>query len=120
MKKITLKIACLLIALALLICTGLSWIYLPTLDEGDKLLRLVVTIFGGCLITIALVIAVWQHLREEKSAVHEQVILFKQDVKVINSLFKSAVIKLKGHKGSKLSSLYELPWYVLIGGEDDA
>jgi len=120
MKKITLKIACLLIALALLICTGLSWIYLPTLDEGDKLLRLVVTISGGSLITIALVIAVWQHLREEKSAVHEQVILFKQDVKVINSLFKSAVIKLKGHKASKLSSLYELPWYVLIGGEDDA
>ena len=120
MKKITLKIACLLIALALLVCAGLSWLYLPALDSGDKLLRLVVVVVSGSLSIVAFAVAVWRHFREEKSAEHEQVILFKQDVKIINSSFKSAVKKLKKHKGSKLRSLYELPWYVLIGSEDDA
>ncbi|HDI3142174.1 TPA: type VI secretion system membrane subunit TssM [Vibrio cholerae] len=51
---------------------------------------------------------------------NEQQILLKQDTKIIQKTFKLAVRKIRGKGNNRLSSLYEIPWYLVLGGEKDA
>ncbi|WP_299017764.1 type VI secretion system membrane subunit TssM [uncultured Photobacterium sp.] len=111
----------LLIALVLLIGSGMAWLFIPADPETSSILKPAVVL--GCLVlaVICSLAAYWLRARDEKEQqLHEQTVLFKQDVKTITQLFKAAVKQLKGRRGNKLNSLYELPWYVLMGGEKDA
>ncbi|RYV01402.1 type VI secretion system membrane subunit TssM [Shewanella sp. OPT22] len=50
----------------------------------------------------------------------EEDLLHKQDVKAINHVFQLAVKQIKGKGTTKIKSLYEMPWYIVLGGDKDA
>lgn len=80
------------------------------------------------VLTAALVIFVvicawwWQQRRldQTEKEEHDQQVLFKQDSRVIQQLFRVATKKIQGQSRNKLESLYSLPWYLALGGEREA
>lgn len=118
MNKMKLNKKLLLLAIIFVACLVVAWLWIPA--EPQALLKPVVM---GCFLVAAisaLFFAYWHPYSKNKGVEHEQVILFKQDVKIIQELFKVAVKQLRGARGHKLKSLYDLPWYVLVGGEKGA
>lgn len=107
-----------MLSIALLACFGATWLWIPT--DPDSFLKPVIVICFFVAAVLALFLAYWYPYSKNKEQQHDQTILFKQDVRIIHQLFKAAVKQLRGVRGNKLKSLYELPWYVVIGGEKDA
>ena len=120
MKMMKLNKPLLLLSIVLLACFGAAWLWIPVDPESDSLLKPIVLV--GILVAalLALFFCYRPERSKEKDQQHEQSILFRQDVRIIRQLFKAAVKQLRGVRGNKLKSLYDLPWYVLIGGENDA
>jgi type VI secretion system protein ImpL len=110
----------LLLAVIFLGAFALAWFLIPTDPESGALFKSVV--MGGCFIAamIALFFAYWYPHRNKKVEEHEHLILFKQDAKTIGHIFQAALKQLRGVRGRRLKSLYDLPWYVLIGSEKEA
>ena len=95
------------------------WLYLP--EEQSAWLKWTVM---GLMTTIIMFIVYWwwkqRSISQVKSEEHDLQILLKQDTRVIQQLFQVATKKILGQGHSKLKSLYSLPWYLVIGGENDS
>ncbi|MGB0894593.1 MAG: type VI secretion system membrane subunit TssM [Parashewanella sp.] len=108
--------------LTFIICviSGLIWWFVPA-DSPWAWLRFVAIATSTFIVLAASFWGFRQFKKRKKhQQEHERTVLLKQDSQVIKMLFKQANKKLKGYGGKKLSSLYELPWYVVLGGENDA
>ncbi|MCL1078167.1 type VI secretion system membrane subunit TssM [Parashewanella spongiae] len=108
--------------LTIIMCglSALIWWFVPD-NSGWSWIRFV----GMAMSTFSVLAAsywFYRRLRKQKKQQEEleRTILLKQDTQVIQSLFKQANRKLKGYGGNKLDSLYELPWYLVLGGQKDA
>ena len=109
-----------LLSIALFACFGAAWLWIPVEPESDPVYKSAI-LLGILVAALLALIFCYRPVRsKEKDKQHEQSILFKQDVRTIRQLFKAAVQQLHGIRGNKLKSIYDLPWYVLLGGENDA
>lgn len=70
------------------------------------------------LIACIVWLAKGKHDKNDKA--HEQEILLKKDTQHIKSIFHLSVKRVKGRGRNRLKTLYDLPWYLLIGGRGDA
>ncbi|NOH70347.1 type VI secretion system membrane subunit TssM [Vibrio pectenicida] len=95
------------------------WLYLP--EEKSAWFKWTVM---GLMTSIIMFIVYWwwkqRRISQVKSEEHDLQILLKQDTRVIQQLFQVATKKIRGQGRSKLESLYSLPWYLVIGGENDS
>ncbi|RLV61250.1 type VI secretion system membrane subunit TssM [Parashewanella curva] len=115
-KKILVVFTVLLSALF----TCLLWWYIPSVSTYSwlKYLGIVIT-----LVLLGMAIFWWMKRLDKKKQSdpnHDEYVLLNQDTKALKRLFKQAVKKLKGRSGSRLKSLYDQPWYLVLGGEKDA
>ncbi|MCG7496203.1 type VI secretion system membrane subunit TssM [Vibrio sp. Of7-15] len=111
----------LLLTVLLLMASAFTWWLIPAEPDFNGLVKMLIvfSLLAAGLVSFGL--SYWYRSeKEQDEQQHEQSLLLKQDIQTINQLFKSAVKQLRGVRGNKLNSLYELPWYVLIGGETDA
>ncbi|WP_084605253.1 type VI secretion system membrane subunit TssM [Psychromonas aquimarina] len=110
----------LLLAVLFLGCSAAAWFWIPV--DPDTGIRLKLAVAAGCFAAAltTMIFALWHRGSEDKAQQHEQALLFKQDVRIITELFKTAVKQLRGVRAHKLKNLYELPWYILLGGEKGA
>ncbi len=76
----------------------------------------------GCVALILALVRLWFFKRRtpESKSQHELELLIKKDNQLIADIFKASINKIKGSGSTKLDTLYDLPWYVLIGGGKDA
>lgn len=78
----------------------------------------------GITSIILIFTALWwwkqRNLSQAESEEHDLEVLLKQDTRVIQQLFRVATKKILGQGRNKLESLYNLPWYLVVGGEKDA
>jgi len=122
MKIMKLNKPLLLLSLVLFVCCALAWLWIDRASYA--VLNLVMTISLFVLAIIVMYLSYWyQNIRkntQEHDKEHEQTILLKQDIKIIQQLFRAAVKQLHGVRGQKLKNLYELPWYIVIGNEKNA
>ncbi|WP_087024168.1 type VI secretion system membrane subunit TssM [Thaumasiovibrio subtropicus] len=90
-------------------------------DETYQFARRLCLIIAGLLSLLWVVFLVmqWRKSRQVQED-NEQQVLLKQDAKIIELLFKEAVKKIQGSKHNRLRTLYDLPWYLVMGGEQDA
>ena len=109
------------IFIALLIC-GLSvasWLYVPK-ESGFYWLNYLATTLAIIAIAAS---GYWLYQQTKTTADkkrEEEEVLLKQDIKAIEHVFQLAVKRINGRGSAKLKNLYELPWYVVIGGDKDA
>lgn len=104
------KILVILWIVLLAIITAGVWFLLPR----DNLLWLKFTLLALSVTSLLLGIFWW--LKSRRVMRSAQQILLKQDIHCIQQLFKLAMHKIPGHRQNKLTSLYALPWYLVIGG----
>ncbi len=113
------KIVVMLFAASMVITAAFCWWYFP--EPEMNLIKYGVTAFS---IVVLLAMFIWwfkqRKISQQPSDQHDQQLLLKQDTKVIQQLFKLASKKIRGRGRSKLDSLYSLPWYLVLGGEQDA
>ncbi len=100
-------------------CAALGW-YLPS--ESPYFWTFYLTL-GLAVLALGWGGYLW--LRERKRLAantnqHDQQLLLKQDTKLIQQTFKLATQKIRGKGSNRLESLYNLPWYLVLGGEKDA
>ncbi|CAH8242278.1 type VI secretion system membrane subunit TssM [Vibrio aestuarianus] len=108
-----------LIAITLMIATVAVWLVLPS--EAWLWAQVTTSVITFVvLFALAVWLYQWRKKQRANSDVHEQHVLLKQDTKVIQQLFKLAAKKIRGHGSNKLESLYNLPWYIVLGGEKEA
>ncbi|MCC4819871.1 type VI secretion system membrane subunit TssM, partial [Vibrio lentus] len=95
------------------------WLWLP--DEQPAWIKWVALSLTAVIMSVT-VIYWWRQRAKSQttSEEHEQSVLLKQDTRVIEQLFRLAVKKILGQGRNKLDSLYRLPWYLVLGGEQDA
>ncbi|GLQ75889.1 type VI secretion system membrane subunit TssM [Vibrio penaeicida] len=113
------KIFSIVLAVAAIVGSITLWVYLP---EGKPTwLKWVAT---GLTSIILIFTALWwwkqRNLSQAESEEHDLEVLLKQDTRVIQQLFRVATKKILGQGRNKLESLYNLPWYLVVGGEKDA
>lgn len=121
MNKVNLNKPWLAITLAFLLGTLAVVYWMPIATDDAFPLRTAMMWGGGILCVLSSFACYWyRDQSKEAKQEHEVEILFKQDVKTINQMFIEAIKQLKGLRANKLHNMYELPWYVLIGGEKDA
>lgn len=108
-----------LIAITLMIVSIAVWFVLPSDTWLWAQVTTSITTFV-VLVVMAVWLSQWRNKQRANSDVHEQHVLLKQDTKVIQELFKLAAKKIRGHGTNKLESLYNLPWYIVLGGEKEA
>ncbi|CAK2452473.1 type VI secretion system protein ImpL [Vibrio crassostreae] len=108
-----------LIAITLMIVSIAVWFVLPSDTWLWAQVTTSITTFV-VLVVMAVWLYQWRNKQRANSDVHEQHVLLKQDTKVIQELFKLAAKKIRGHGTNKLESLYNLPWYIVLGGEKEA
>lgn len=103
-----------IIAIFLLtIVSAAAWYFLP----DGKMLWIKFTILSIALIGLIAIGIIW--VKSRRGKLSAQQILLKQDVQCIQQLFKVAVQKIIEHRQDKSSSLYDLPWYLVIGGGNE-
>ncbi len=121
MKKLNLNKPWLAITLALLLGMLATAIWMPSATDDAFPFRTLMLWSGGLLSALSGFACYWyRDQSKEAKQEHEVEVLYKQDVKTINQMFIEAIKQLKGQRVNKLQNMYELPWYVLIGGEKDA
>ncbi|CAM3140587.1 type VI secretion system membrane subunit TssM [Moritella viscosa] len=119
MRTMKLNKPLLLLSVILIACGCAAWLWIPADSESYTVLKPVVTL--SCLLAAAAILGFCYWLTpKNKDQQHDQEVLLKQDIKTIQQLFVAAVKQLRGVRGHKLKHLYELPWYIVIGGENDA
>lgn len=114
------KIVVLLLASVLFIAGLMPWWFNYFVDEQTWLNYLCIVV--GSLILLLGLFWLFKSKKKDREAeaAHEQQILLKKDSQYISDIFAMSVKKVRGSGSSKLQTLYDLPWYLLIGGEGDA
>ncbi|MDC5851295.1 type VI secretion system membrane subunit TssM [Vibrio europaeus] len=113
------KILSIFVVMSALMGTLALWLWLP--DEQPAWIKWVALSLTAVIMSVT-VIYWWRQRAKSKttSEEHDQSVLLKQDTRVIEQLFRLAVKKILGQGRNKLDSLYRLPWYLVLGGEQDA
>lgn len=77
--------------------------------------------FSGFSLLLIIAVLFWSYrrkpLRDIKLDEQQQLIL--HDIRVIKQLFTQATKKIRGRGSNKLKTFYDLPWYLLVGDEND-
>ena len=110
----------LLLTVIFLACSVAAWFWIPVDPEAGMQFKAVIAVVCFVIALVSFISALWFRNPEDKKQQHDQALLFKQDIRIIADLFKAALKQLRGVRSRKLKNLYELPWYVLLGGEKAA
>ncbi|WP_394211991.1 type VI secretion system membrane subunit TssM [Enterovibrio calviensis] len=110
----------LLLALALSGACWLGWWVVPA-ESDVSWARMAFLIAAFVLPFLVLAFGLLSKPKTEESIQkHEQQVLLEQDSKAIREIFTASTNKIKGDGNRKLSSMYSLPWYLLIGRQNSA
>ncbi|MEZ9524582.1 type VI secretion system membrane subunit TssM [Enterovibrio norvegicus] len=116
------KKAFLLLLLALILSGAclFGWWVFPA-DSSVSWARMAFLIAAFVLPFLVLAFGLFSKPKTEESIQkHEQQVLLEQDTKAIRDIFTASTRKIKGDGNRKLSSMYSLPWYLLIGRQNSA
>lgn len=115
MKKILLMF---IVVLLCAISTALFW-FIP---QNNPKIWIFYLSFCGLVILIVLLLLFWYRKNKSSSNKKDQLdkqSLLKIETKIIQHTFKLSVRKIQGFGSNRLTSLYDLPWYILVGGKGD-
>ncbi|WCE31033.1 type VI secretion system membrane subunit TssM [Vibrio sp. SCSIO 43137] len=115
-KKIIVTVIALLILLS-----GISVWWFEVFKQDLGWLN-IASLIAGSIVFVAALIWLYRQRSKDRAArkAHEQEVLLKKDTQYIQDIFKKSVKRVQGSGSVKLKTLYDLPWYLLIGGEGDA
>ena len=111
----------LVIFTAIIVCAlaVVSWFFVPS-ESAFFWLNYLATALA---IVAMIACGYWLYKQNETTADkqrEEEELLLKQDIKAIEHVFQLSVARIKGRGSARLTNLYELPWYLVIGGDKDA
>ncbi|CZF78293.1 Intracellular multiplication and human macrophage-killing [Grimontia celer] len=116
------KKAILLFLLAILlsgVCIA-GWWFTPQAEQWQWL-KITLLVAAVLLPLIVLIIGLITRPKTEESIQkHDQQVLLEQDTKAIRDIFAASTKKIRGDGNRKLSSMYALPWYLMIGRQNSA
>ena len=119
LNKMTKKIGLIILVSVLFIVSIAFWFLLP--NEGWQWLKF--SSLGASVSLLLCMLFVWGFLgRKNKSEENEneQKILLKKDIRVMKKIFHYAYKKIWGNGHQRTNTFYDLPWYLVLGGEKES
>ncbi|MDD1783966.1 type VI secretion system membrane subunit TssM [Enterovibrio sp. ZSDZ35] len=109
-----------IIALLLASASLVAWWLIPN-TESLAWVRMSLLVLSVLMPTLVLLIGFMTRPKSEESIQkHDQQVLLEQDTKAIRDIFSASTKKIRGDGKRKLSSMYALPWYLLVGRQNSA